>query len=78
MKVLIADDEMHIRNGLKKGIPWKALGIDEVLTAEDGEAALEICREKRPEIIVTDIRMPGLDGLSLTQSAGEHLSLIHI
>lgn len=75
MKVLIADDEMHIRNGLKKGIPWKALGIDEVLTAEDGEAALEICREKRPEIIVTDIRMPGLDGLSLTQSAGEHWGL---
>lgn len=73
MKVLIADDEMHIRNGLRAGIDWKALGIDNVLTAEDGREAHSICRRERPEIIITDIRMPGMDGLELTGQAGRSL-----
>lgn len=71
MKVLIADDERHIRNGLKANIDWDALGIDIVLTAEDGETAWKICLKERPEILISDIRMPGMDGLSLAERAVE-------
>lgn len=73
MKVLIADDEMHIRNGLRTGIDWESLGIDMVLTAEDGREAHLVCQKERPEIIITDIRMPGMDGLELTGQAGRSL-----
>ena len=59
MKILIADDEQHIRNGLKMSLDYKKLKIDEILTAEDGAEAMEICRNEHPEIILTDIRMPG-------------------
>lgn len=65
MKLLIADDEMQIRSGLSEGIDWEELGIVEVMTAENGIEALEICKEKKPEIVLTDIRMPGLNGLEL-------------
>ena len=69
MKVLIADDEPHIRNGLRKRIHWEELGIEEVATAQDGEEALQICKDLRPEMIITDIRMPGIDGLELAERA---------
>lgn len=71
MKILIADDEQHIRNGLKFSLDWERLKIDKVFTAEDGEEALEVCRREKPEIILTDIRMPGLDGLELAKKATE-------
>ena len=71
MKILIADDERHIRNGLGSNIDWKFLGIDTVFTAEDGVAAERICSEHRPEIIISDIRMPGIDGLELAERAIE-------
>lgn len=69
MKVLIVDDELHIRNGLKRNIEWLSLGISQVFTAEDGEEGREICRKERPEIIISDIRMPGLSGLELAEQA---------
>lgn len=69
MKILIADDEQHIRNGLKMSLDYKKLKIDEILTAEDGAEAMEICRNEHPEIILTDIRMPGVDGLELAEKA---------
>lgn len=65
MKLLIADDEMQIRTGLAEGIAWEQLGIDAVFTAENGIEAYEIAQEEQPEIILTDIRMPGMDGLEL-------------
>ena len=71
MKILIADDEQHIRNGLKSSLDWKRLKISEVFTAEDGEEALAVCRREKPEIILTDIRMPGIDGLELAKKATE-------
>ncbi len=65
MKLLIADDEMQIRTGLAQGIEWAALGIREVFTAENGIEALELSRKEKPEIVLTDIQMPGLSGLDL-------------
>ena len=67
MKLLIADDEVQIREGLAVGIDWQSLGINTVLTAENGLTAFEICRSQHPEIVITDIRMPGIDGLQLSR-----------
>lgn len=65
MKILIADDEIQIRTGLTEGIPWKTLGFDEIYTAENGIQALSLGKQHRPEIIITDIQMPGMTGLEL-------------
>lgn len=65
MKLLIADDEMQIRTGLEMGIDWKELGFDEVYTAENGVEALDLCMRHYPELVITDIRMPGMSGLEL-------------
>ena len=71
MKILIADDERHIRNGLGSSVDWESMGIDEVFMAEDGVMAERICREHCPEIIISDIRMPGIGGLELAERAIE-------
>ena len=71
MKLLIADHEMQIRNGLKAGIDWTSLGFEAVFTAANGVEAMEICRKEMPEVIITDIRMPGIDGLELGRQVRE-------
>ena len=63
--VYLADDEQLIREGLAETIPWDSLGLRLIGTAEDGREALKEIREKKPDIILTDIRMPYLDGLDL-------------
>ena len=67
LKVLLADDEEIIREGLYHGFDWGKMGLEVVGLAEDGEEALAIMREKVPEIIVTDIKMPFVDGLELVE-----------
>lgn len=65
MKLLIVDDDRQIRSGLAESINWLSQGIDVVLTAADGLEALQLFDQEKPEIVLTDIRMPGLDGLEL-------------
>jgi len=64
--VLIVDDELIIRNGLYHLIPWDKLGISSVFTASCAQEALEIARESKPDILLTDICMPQMDGLEMT------------
>ena len=61
--LLIADDEAAIRNGLSTVVPWEQFGITIVGTAEDGREAYDIIKSCNPDIVITDIRMPGMDGL---------------
>ena len=64
-KVLIADDENLIRITLKNMIDWKALDCEVIALAKDGEEAYQIYREVHPEIIITDLKMPKMDGIEL-------------
>ncbi|MDF2988324.1 MAG: response regulator containing CheY-like receiver domain and AraC-type DNA-binding domain [Eubacterium sp.] len=64
-KVLIIDDESIIRKGIKNIINWKQLDCEVCADASDGIEGIELIKKYLPEIIITDIRMPGLDGLSM-------------
>ncbi|MGG3470250.1 response regulator [Neobacillus pocheonensis] len=65
LKLLIADDEVIIRRGLKAAVDWEKFSIQVVGEAEDGELALEMAKELRPDILFLDICMPFLNGLDL-------------
>lgn len=66
IKVLIVDDEFIIREGLKT-FPWSDYGCEVVGEAENGEEGLLAIRALQPDIVFTDIRMPGMDGLALAK-----------
>lgn len=70
-KVLIVDDEVLVRVGLKSAIDWESLGFTVVAEASNGEQAYEAYRLHRPEVILTDIKMPKQDGLWLTRKIRE-------
>ncbi len=63
--VLIADDEKVIREGLRDLVDWAALNIKVIGEADDGEKAYQLIQELSPDIIVTDIVMPHLNGLDM-------------
>ena len=70
-KVLIADDERLIRITLKNMIDWKALDCEVIATAKDGEEAFHIFTDMQPEIVITDLKMPGMDGIDLISKIKE-------
>lgn len=67
MRLLIADDDDYTREGLKDSIDWAQYGINDVLLAGDGAEALRICTIGQPEIVLTDIRMPKLNGIEFAE-----------
>lgn len=66
-KILLVDDEDLIRNAIATIINWQSIGVTEILQAEDGEMGLEMARRHRPDIVLTDIRMPFMDGLEMSK-----------
>ncbi len=66
-KILIAEDEAIIRLDLKEMLEEE--GLDVVGEASDGEAAIRLARERKPDLVIMDIKMPGMDGLA----AAEHI-----
>ncbi|MDD3279389.1 MAG: response regulator [Lachnospiraceae bacterium] len=71
IKVLVVEDETVIRNGLMKHVPWEKLGVGTVKAAENATQAFEITETFRPDIIISDIRMPGIDGITLCRKLRE-------
>ncbi len=67
IKVLIADDEPKIRNGLRDSLDWQALDMTLVGLARDGEEALLIAEKEKPDICLIDICMPAINGLDLIE-----------
>lgn len=64
-RLLIAEDESIVRNGILRAIDWDRIGFEICGAAEDGLEALEMIREFQPDVLVTDIKMPGMTGLEL-------------
>ena len=67
LKVFLVEDETVIREGLKTNIPWEQYGYRFVGEAQDGEIALPLIRKLKPDVLITDIKMPFMDGLSLSR-----------
>lgn len=63
--VLLCDDEISVTQFLRDSMPWETLGVEQIYTAADGCAALEVFSRNRVDLLITDIRMPGMDGLEL-------------
>ena len=69
IKVVIADDEYRICELIHRLVDWQSLDMEVVAMANDGVEALQIIKEYLPDILITDIRMPGLSGLELIEQA---------
>lgn len=65
MKLLLVDDEEYSREGILSLIPWKKLGISEIQTAENGREGILLAKTFRPDIVLADVKMPYIDGLTM-------------
>jgi two-component system response regulator YesN len=71
MKILIVEDEFHIRNGLIHLIPTISPSYQIIGHAEDGREGLVLARELEPDVVITDIKMPKIDGLKMIEQIQE-------
>ncbi|UOQ46657.1 response regulator [Gracilibacillus caseinilyticus] len=76
--ILIIDDELSVRQGLSRHVDWQKLRLNVIGTASDGKQALEMINKDRPDIVITDIYMPEMDGLTLIKHLYEQYSSIKI
>lgn len=67
MKVFLVDDEIAIRESLRNSFPWEEKGFQLAGEAPDGEMALPMIRDLNVDILLTDIRMPFMDGMKLCE-----------
>ncbi|WP_019638910.1 response regulator transcription factor [Paenibacillus fonticola] len=66
-KVMIVDDEPKLRNGLRTLIPWESIGFEVIGTAASGKEVLRSFDTQLPDLLIVDIRIPGMSGLQLIQ-----------
>lgn len=69
LRILIVEDEEIIRRGLISVIDWAGMGCRVVGDASDGLAGLELLRAEHPDVVLTDIRMPRMDGIAMAEHA---------
>ena len=73
LKIFLAEDEVVVRETIKRMIPWEELGFELVGEAADGEMALPLLIRKQPDLLITDIKMPFMDGLTLARLAKKEI-----
>ena len=77
-KVFLIEDEIVIREALERMIPWNEYGFELVGKAKDGEIALPMIRKTKPDVLITDIKMPFMDGLTLSGIVKKEIPEIRI
>lgn len=66
--VMLVDDEPHSIDALSRHVGWERLGLQIICTAADGEEAYRLFKEQRPQLVITDVNMPGMNGLALARA----------
>jgi two-component system, response regulator YesN len=77
-KVFFVEDEIITREGIRDNVDWRASGFEFCGEATDGEMALPLLRSARPDVLITDIKMPFMDGLQLSKIVHERMPWIKI
>ncbi len=78
LKIFLVEDEFVIRQGIKNNIDWKSHGYEFCGEASDGELAFPMIQKLKPDIVITDIRMPFMDGLVLSRLIKKEMPWIEI
>ena len=78
LKTFLVEDEVVVRETIKKMIPWEEHGFCLVGEAADGEMALPLIRKTKPDLLITDIKMPFMDGLTLARMVKKDMPEIRI
>ncbi len=68
VKVFLVEDEFIVRNGIKKSIAWEDEGMTFAGEAGDGELAFPLIKKTKPDILITDIKMPFMNGIELSEA----------
>ena len=71
-RMIIADDEEIIRQGLLT-VEWETIGVEVAAVCKNGHETLQLTRELQPDIVLTDIRMPGMDGIAIAEAVRNEL-----
>src|SRR5919109_5582135 len=77
-KVFFVEDEIITREGIRDNVDWQASGFEFCGEATDGEMALPLLRATQPDVLITDIKMPFMDGLQLSKIVREHMRDVKI
>ena len=78
LKVFLVEDEFVVREGIKNNVDWQAHGYEFCGEAGDGEVAFPMIQKLKPDIVITDIRMPFMDGLELSKLIKKEMPWIEI
>ena len=75
-RLIIADDEENIRNGMANSLPWREWGYEVAAVCASGQEVLDRVEDCRPDVVLSDIRMPGMDGVDMVvlYSSGEEIA----
>ena len=77
-KVFLVEDEIITREGIRDNVNWAAAGFEFCGEASDGEMALPLIEEAKPDVLITDIKMPFMDGLQLSKIVHDHMPWVKI
>ncbi|MCY9660919.1 response regulator [Paenibacillus chondroitinus] len=77
-RLVIVDDEPTVRHGLMSYFEWEKYGIEVVGEADDGDVGLEVIESLKPDIVLTDVRMPQMDGIRLSHAIKARFPLMKI